>query len=201
MQMLDFKEPLLSVFHVLKKSSWSKLTSCYGNVAVVVAFNNEKWSNFVHLLKLLKHQLLYMLWLSVNTICTQSVTPRSPNQHRSGCAEHLWAWSQRSLDTTLTDRSKQCHPAWQLPYMSQNPSIVKSKPIRVHSQYLGDMTEEKHARSLVLYRSQVYSPAIHCQVQCTNTYFFRLTVVYRTYVSSNFLRTLRANVKICLMVQ
>lgn len=108
------------------------MISCYGNMALVVGFNNEKWSNFVRLLKLLKHQLLYMLWLSINTICAQSVTPRSPNQHCSGCAEHLWARSQSSLDTTLTDSSKQCHPAWQLPYTCQNPSIVKSKPIRFH---------------------------------------------------------------------
>lgn len=120
-----------------------KIVSCYGNMALVVGFSNEKWSNFVHLLKLLKHQLLYMLRLSINTICTQSVIPWSLNQHCSGCAEHLWAWSQSSLDTTLTDSSKQCHPARQLPYTSQNPSIVKSKPIRCHPQYLEDMTDKK----------------------------------------------------------
>lgn len=133
-----------------------KIDSCYGNTALVVGFSNEKWSNFVHLLKLLKHQLLYTLWLSINTICTQSVIPRSPNQHCLGCAEHLWAWSQSSLDTTLTDSSKQCHPARQLPYTSQNPSIVKSKPIRCHPQYLEDMTDEKVHKMFGLQYIRVY---------------------------------------------
>lgn len=200
--MLDFKEPLLSVFHVLKKPSWSKLTSCYGNMAVVVGFNNEKWSNFVHLRKLLKHQLLCMLRLSVNTICTQSVTPRSPNQHCSGCAEHLWAWSQSSPDTTLTDSSKQCHPARQLPYMSQNPSIVKAKPIRVHSQSLEDMTKKNmHKKFGPPHNSSLKSCKTPPRLKTSlpSIMYKYLFLIFESmneffYMSSNFLRALKANV-------